>query len=274
MIGGRRADLATLDPVEARSPALVRFFGRVMRRSMARSFHGVRLAKGSRPSLPDGQAAIVYANHPSWWDPAFFMVLTRGLFPNRRAFGPIDLEALRHYRFMSRIGLFGVDQHSSRGAARFLRTAERVLRLPDAVLWITPEGRFADPRVRPVRLQPGLAHLVRRCPQAVVVPLALEYAFWDERFLEALCRFGEPFVASAVGAEALSALLEERLMGTMDALAADVMAREPERFDLLLPGKAGIGGVYDLWRRARARLAGERFVPEHGRIGRERSLRP
>ena len=46
------------------------------------------------------------------------------------------------------------------------------------------------PATRPVRLRPGLAHLARRVPGATIVPLALEYPFWDERTPEALCRFG------------------------------------------------------------------------------------
>ena len=60
------------------------------------------------------------------------------------------------------------------------------------MLWITAEGSFTDARTRPVRLRPGLAHLARRVPGATIVPLALEYPFWDERTPEALCRFGTP----------------------------------------------------------------------------------
>jgi hypothetical protein len=50
----------------------------------------------------------------------------------------------------------------------------------------------------------------------------------------------------------------------MDRLAADVMSRDPARFTSLIQGRAGIGGVYDLWRRARAALRGEAFDPAHG----------
>lgn len=273
MIGARQQDLATLDPIAARSPALVAFFGRIMARTMARSFHAVRLARTGRPHLLDGRPAVVYANHPSWWDPALFMVLATRLFRARPGFGPIDLEALRRYRFMSRIGLFGVEQGTGRGAARFLRTAERILAQRDALLWITPEGEFTDVRARPVRLRRGLAHLARRCPHAILVPLALEYPFWTERTPEALCRFGEPVQASAhaeLSVQGWSALLEERLTGAMDALARDAIARDPGRFDLVLSGRAGIGGVYDLWRRVRALAQGERFTPEHGSITRAR----
>ena len=43
------------------------------------------------------------------------------------------------------------------------------------------------------------------------------------------------------------------------------MSREPSRFEPLVSGDAGIGGVYDLWRRAKALVRGERFKPQHGR---------
>jgi hypothetical protein len=51
----------------------------------------------------------------------------------------------------------------------------------------------------------------------------------------------------------------------MDRLSADSMTRDPARFEPLLSGEAGVGGVYDLWRRAKALVRGERFHPQHGR---------
>ena len=112
-----------------------------------------------------------------------------------------------------------------------------------------------------------LAHLARRSPSAIFVPMALEYVFWTERQPEALCRFGEPVDAAAqpqLDLPGWSALLQERLTRTMDALAEDAMTRDPGRFRVLLRGRSGIGGVYDLWRRALAAMRHERFRPEHG----------
>jgi 1-acyl-sn-glycerol-3-phosphate acyltransferase len=261
--------LAAIDPVAARSLLLVRFFAYVMARSMAGSFHSVRIAALGVPPLPAARPVIVYANHPSWWDPAFFIVLATKLFPERQGFGPIDIEALAKYRFMSRIGLFGVEPSTRRGGARFLKTSLRILRDPRAMLWITPEGRFTDPRERPVRLRPGLAHLARRMPSALVLPLALEYPFWEERTPEALCCFGRAIDAGAEpdrSIESWSQLLQHRLQDTMEELASAALARDPRCFSVLLSGRAGVGGVYDLWRRLRARLRNEEFRAEHGRL--------
>lgn len=259
--------LLAVDPVTARSPLMVAFFARVMAQAMTRDFHAVRIS-GNIPEPPATRPAVIYANHPSWWDPALFAVLTKRCFPDRQGYGPIDIEALARYRFMSRIGLFGIES-SSRLGRRFLRTSLRVLDDPRSLLWITPEGRFADPRERPVQLRPGLAHLARRAQHAIFVPMAVEYVFWTERQPEALCRFGVPLDPSTqthLDVSAWSALLQRQLTETMDALAKDAVARDPLRFRLLLRGRSGIGGVYDLWRRARAILRQERFRPEHGRF--------
>jgi 1-acyl-sn-glycerol-3-phosphate acyltransferase len=258
---------AAVDVVAARSPALCSFFASVMRRQMRRHFHAVRVAKAGPPRLPQGRAAIVYSNHPSWWDPALFIVLNTTLLGGRKGYGPMEAAQLERYAFMRRIGVFGVERGTRRGAAAFLRTSAAILADPESVLWITSEGTFADPRLRPVRLRPGTAHLMARHEGVLAIPLALEYPFWTERLPEALCRFGEPLQGERGSVASWQARLEEGLSLTMDALAADAMAWDPRRFELVLRGRSGVGGIYDLSRRARAALRGERFEPEHG--GRE-----
>jgi len=253
------------DVVARRSPALCRFFGAVMRRQMRQHFHAVRIARAGMPSLPKGRAAIVYSNHPSWWDPALFIVLAATVFPGRRGYGPMDAAALARYGFMRRIGAFGVEPDTRRGAADFLRAGTTILSDPDAMFWVTAEGTFADPRIRPVCLRPGTAHLLAHRDDVVAVPLAIEYPFWTERLPEALCRFGEPIFGEDCHSVAdARARLENRLATAMDKLALDAIARDPGRFETVLHGRSGIGGVYDLYRRVRAARRGERFVAEHG----------
>ncbi|AWB09025.1 acyltransferase (plasmid) [Azospirillum humicireducens] len=256
----------TDDPVALRSRLLCWFFGGVMARRLRRGFHAVRLARPGWPVLPPGRPVIVYLNHPSWWDPALLIVMGTTRFRKRPGYGPIDAEMLRRYRFMRRIGLFGLEPGRA-GAVAFLRKAEQILADPHAMLWITAEGAFTDPRRRPVSLRPGIAHLVRRMPSALVVPLAVEYPFWDERTPEALMRFGEPMDAAIFAGLAvpeIAAELEERLETVMDQLALDAQSREPARFLSLIEGTVGIGGVYDLWRRMRALARGQSFSPAHG----------
>jgi hypothetical protein len=195
------------------------------------------------------------------------MLLALRLFPDRRHYAPIEAAALEKYRFFTRLGFFGVDG-TVHGVRRFLDVGRRILDRPDATLWVTAEGRFTDPRQRPVELRPGLGHLLRGAvTDATVLPLTLEYPFWDERLPEALARFGRPIAATAestMTAADWTLVLGGWLQVTQEALAADALARDPARFELLSKGRVGVGLTYDLWRRFRARLRGERFRAGHG----------
>ena len=250
-------------PVARRSPALAWFFSGVMARAMRRSFRAVRLLAPGLPPLPPGRPLVIYSNHPSWWDPAFYMALHPRLFPGREGYGPIEAAQLRRYRFFARVGLWGVEEGRA-GAASFLRTAEAILQDPARVIWMTAQGRFADPRERPLRLRAGLSHLLARAPHAIVLPLALEYPFWGERRPEALAHFGPPLDgAEGLGAAAWAARLEEALTEACDRLAAASAARDPSAFVTILDGRRGVCGPYGLWQRLLALLTGRRHDPDH-----------
>ncbi len=253
-------------PLDLSSPLRLGAFRLYLRYFFWRRFHAVRIASGTAPPPYTGRPLIVYCNHPSWWDPALLLLAIPHLLPQRRGFGPMDAAELERYGLFRRMGVFGIEANSGRGAAAFLRIARTGLDRPDSVLAITAEGAFTDPRCRPVRLRAGLAHLARMCPQAVVLPLALEYSFWNESKPEALLRFGAP-VRPAAGGEASvaawQAALEAGLTEAMDALAAASATRDPAQFTRLFGGTAGVGGIYDMWRRLRGAVRGQAFDPRH-----------
>jgi hypothetical protein len=49
-----------------------------------------------------------------------------------------------------------------------------------------------DNRQRPLGVKPGVARLPEIAPDALVLPLAIEYGFWMERGGEAFIAFGAP----------------------------------------------------------------------------------
>jgi len=247
-----------------RSPILFRLFRLYLRWYFYRSFHAVRIARDGLPPATGDRPLILYSNHPSWWDPAVYILLGDKLFPGRQGYGPIDSKSLSQYGLLARMGAFGVPRDEKRGAVTFLRTGLAVLARPSTVLVVTAEGRFTDHRARPIILQPGLAHVARRVPDAIILPLALEYCFWNESRAEVLMRFGPPVQPPATDdVTAWNERLEAALTETMDALAAQSMTRNAGLFQPLLRGGAGVGGIYDLWRRARAVMAGRPFDPSH-----------
>jgi 1-acyl-sn-glycerol-3-phosphate acyltransferase len=263
-----RSHAASADsPVALRSPLHVAFFERAFARFFRRHMRALRLARWGRPQPPPADTPlVVFANHPSWWDGVAVMLLSRRLFPEREVFAPMEARALARYPFMRRIGVFGIETDSPRGAAAFLRAAEGVLSGPGRILWVNAPGRFSDARERPVPVAPGLARLPEIAPGAAFLPLALEYPFWTERKAEMLAGFGPPVPGAellALGRPARAARLSGALAAVMDRLAADAIARDPTRFETLLQGREGMGGAYQAWSRLRAALRGRRFDPRH-----------
>ncbi|MBC7928198.1 MAG: lysophospholipid acyltransferase family protein, partial [Bryobacteraceae bacterium] len=194
---------------------------------LRRNFHCVRVAGSSYARVASGRPFLVYVNHPSWWDPLVGLEVAMYLFPDWAHYAPIDAEALRRYGFFRKLGFFGVEPGTASGAATYLRMGEAVLSQQKQAFWVTAQGHFADPRTRPMQLRPGTGHLLHRVRNVNVLPMAIEYPFWEERFPEALVRFGEP-IAVDDGAsrppDEWTALLAARLEATQDRLAQDAMA--------------------------------------------------
>lgn len=262
---------ASPSPVVLRSERMMAFFNVAFSRTFAGHFTALRVAHWGEPALPEGRPAIILANHPGWWDGVMFMLLMRRFFLERPGFTPMDAAALEKYAFMKRLGVFGVEQNSGRGAVRFLQTAKQVLAAPNHMLWMNAPGRFADARERPVPLAPGVTRLPEIAPDAVIVPLALEYVHWTEKRGEALLAFGAPLEAGALLAldrAARTEVIRDAMAATMDRLALDAISREPERFRTVLDGRVGMGGLYGAWQYLKAILRGQAHDPRHQSRGR------
>jgi phytoene desaturase len=261
----QKRQVANLPPLPHRSLWRVWLFNRLFRRWMRKSFHAVRLSRTGKPPATAGAPIVVVLNHPSWWDPLMGVVLA-GLFDGYRHYVPINADALKQYRLFEALGFFGVESGTPAGALAFLRTGSAILSQPHNSLWITAHGQFTDARLRPVRLRGGVGHLLRRLQDVIVLPLAVEYPFWQERFPEALAHFGEPiFVGSGrdhTVAQWMSRI-EAGLTAAQDKLAQIAQAQDPSCFETLLGGNVGVGGIYDLWRCFKALFRGRRFHAAH-----------
>ena len=233
--------------IPAVSQMTLRFFRRIVRIYFRRHFRSVMVQQSEVLSGLAGPL-IVYANHSSWWDPMVSALLAERLLPGRKHYAPMDAAALKRYPILAKIGIFPVEMATARGAAQFLRTSEAIL-VSGGVVWITPQGRFADSRARPLGFKAGLAALAARVPQVQIIPLAIEYTFWDERLPETLLRFGEPVrVTEGMNMEAATERLESALVAAMEELKAGAMARDASAFRVLLRGGRGTGGVYGMGR--------------------------
>ena len=255
------------DPLRRYSTPLFAGFVRYLNWYVRRHFHAVLVSLEGLPSIPVGRPLIIYCNHPSWWDPLMFVLIGRALFPGRRGYGPMEAKSLERYSILQRLGAFAVELDSARGGVTFMIQGKRILANPDSVLWLTAEGAFTDVRQRPVQIRQGLGYLVRMTAGVVVIPMALEYPFWNESRPVAVCRFGKPIDihrdAKARSATEWNDVFESALSQTMEQVAKEVIDRNPARFRSILRGSSGVGGIYDGWRRLRACSRGRRFDASH-----------
>jgi 1-acyl-sn-glycerol-3-phosphate acyltransferase len=263
MDGHRRRHVS---PVSRRSEPVHRFMVSYFERFFRRHMNGLHIAEwGLPPALTRGKI-IVYSNHSAWWDAALYIMASRRFFPQHETYAPIDARMLAQYGFLSRMGAFGVDPDTRRGASQFLAQSANVLAADKRAIWITAQGTFRDARERPLRLKAGVGRLIELAPDATVLPLAIEYSFWLERGAEAFLAFGDPMPGKdllELPRGARLARLEQSLTGTLDRLNADVQARDPAKFGAVLMGHSGIGGIYDGWRRLSAFMRGRPFDASH-----------
>jgi len=252
-------------PLPKRWNWFVRGFRGYVKRYVRKHFHAVRLSKTGAALPDDGAPLLLVLNHPGWWDPMIGVVLA-DLFPAYTHYAAIEATMLAKYKSFNRLGFFGVDATSLRGAAEFLQTGEAILAEPKRAAWVTAQGEFADARTRPLNLRSGVGHLAARLSTGWVIPVALEYAFWTERTPESLVRLGMPLKLEAKSGtgKVWTARIEAALAETLDGLNAEAATRDPAKFSELLSGTVGVGGVYDAFRRSVALATGQRFDAGHG----------
>ncbi len=247
------------------STTWLRLFSAYNRSYLRRHFHRIRILKMGRPRIFT-QPTVVYLNHASWWDPLVCLFLSRQFFDDRDSFAPIDAAMIERYRFFKNLGFFGVEQHTVRGAVTFLRASRALLSSSRNMLWLTPQGRFADVRERPLQLQPGLAALATRLSDVAFLPLAIEYPFWAESRPEVLLSFGRPLMSdrrSRRDADEWSRLLAGALESTQEELTIGSCRRDPRDWLTINRGRSGGNLIYDTLRRLRAWMSGRQFVGEH-----------
>ncbi len=236
------------------------------RNYVAKNFHALRISKTGLPADPGEGPLVFLLNHPSWWDPITGILLSK-IFTTRVPYCPIDSRGLGKYKFFSWIGLYSVEMGTTKGAIGFFKTTFYILNQPGTMVWITGQGQFSDARERPVKIRPGLGHLARKLVGGHVVPVAIEYPFWNERYPEALVRFGAPIPLGKGKdntVEEWTGIFESALEQNMNALSLEALARDPALFETHIKGRAGVGGVYDFWRRLKSWARGKPFDAEHG----------
>lgn len=249
-----------------RSQRWCRWFPLYVNHYLLKHFQSIQSLNGLPLQQLDNRQLVIYTNHPSWWDPMLYMWLAQQYLPERQHFGPMDKVGLDQYPFMRKLGIFPVEQGSSRGGIQFLRTASGLLQTqkPTAV-WVAATGQFQDATLRPMTVQSGIARLAARLAsqseqEYLFVPLALNYTFLHDRKPHAFVHSGQVVLAED-DPDFMHNQLQLALTEASDKLNHAICQRQP--LTVLSDSTAGTGGIYQLSRQIKAFVQRKPYVAQH-----------
>ena len=227
------------------------------RRMLRRGFHRVWIrGEEHLRAVAEGGPVIAFSNHTNWWDGLMLFLLTRRL-PEKSFHCMMEEKQLRHYRFFTWIGAFGVNLDNPREAARSVRYALRLLEDDGNLVWIFPQGEMLPPG-RPITAHPGVALLARKTPRARLLPVAFRYEFLRQDKPEILIEIGEALPA----AEADLSAIESAAQAVADRAARAVETRDLTGYEVAMAPALPINKKWEWFCRAcTGRLDG--FRPEN-----------
>ena len=246
---------------ERTSAGFRRMFSRYVERMMRRRFHAVRLLAGDERVLDEVDASrrptIILISHASWWDPLLGLLLWRRCFPNRDIFLPMDESQLRRFAFFRRIGVFGIDPDNPKSLDAMRRhVLDRFSESDTALLGLTPQGRFTDPR-EPVRLRPGAAAIAASLPEPPeVAVISVEYVFWQDARPEVLVSTVRVTPPEGTSTASWQRRFTDAMSAARDRLATAAIGRRPEDFNVIVGAGAKINPFMDAWLRWRGQSGG------------------
>lgn len=242
-------------------PRVARVFRLIARSMIRRAFHALRFTPASLGTLDavaqhDGPV-VCCLTHAGWWDPMLGLLVHIERFAphGRDGIAPIDAAVLGNIGIFRRLGLFGLDPDSPASMRTLTSYAlGRMAQADRPTLWITPQGRFQDPR-SPIEIRPGAAAVLARLHQPRALVLAIEYPFWDDKKPEMLAHAQEiPPPRAAGSTAAWHKALAAAMPDAAAALAAAAVTRNPANFQIVLGGRTGgTFPVYDWFMRLTGR---------------------
>jgi 1-acyl-sn-glycerol-3-phosphate acyltransferase len=179
------------------------------RRAVRRRFDGVFVNGLDRArSLVDVGPVLFAANHISWWDTFFLVLLDDAL--DTDSYCLMDQDNLARLPFFAGFGALPIDTRGGPSTRAQLRAAREILdgtATARRALWIFPQGTQRPHHLRPLQFKGGVRLLAK--PGVPVVPVAMALLFRERPEPTLFVDFGDAIdgatVASREGVAAVEA---------------------------------------------------------------------
>lgn len=211
-----------------KSAAFEKLFAIYNRNLLKRRFYSFRVSGfdfllNKYSNLP----LLIYCNHSSWWDGlvAFQISYETGL----QSFIMMEEKQLRKLFLFRLLGAFSVVRENPRAALKSLNYAANILRSdPNNTLWIFPQGEIMPNDLRPLKFYNGLAKIVKKVGNCMLVSLSMRYEFLGEFKPRIFVKIREPEFFSEceyLDTKKLTEKFSAQMTENLDSLKSDVIAQ-------------------------------------------------
>ncbi len=140
---------------------------------MKRRFRSLYVRNGH--TIDRTKATLYICNHHYWWDGLTPLVLNEFIF-HQHARAIMEDKQMRAYPFFSKIGAFSINRNNPKSALSSLDYAAQWLRVPNACLFLYPEGKFSQPH-EPIRIESGVTKLLDWAPVCDLVCISMHISY-------------------------------------------------------------------------------------------------
>jgi hypothetical protein len=126
------------------------------------------------PSALAGAPTIFVSNHQAYWDAAIAGMVAGEVGKTLRV--QASQVVLRDFPFLRWLGISGVDETDPMSVAQALAAdREHIGASEGHALWLFAQGPYRAPEDASMHFRRGASHLVRKLPEAAVIPVAIRY---------------------------------------------------------------------------------------------------
>ncbi|ARI77679.1 lysophospholipid acyltransferase family protein [Halobacillus mangrovi] len=137
---------------------------------------------------PPSQKTLFLINHSSWWDPLMIYHLNDRVIQSD-GYGMMHEDGIKRFPFFIKIGAFSVNPDHRRHLMNSLQYSAKLLR-ENKTVWMFPQGSEQHLEKRPLHFLSGISYIVKKCPEANVVPISLYYSHEHTRKPNAYINIG------------------------------------------------------------------------------------
>lgn len=149
------------------------FFGLYLHAHMQFAFRNVNIVNNF---ADQGGSMLLIGNHFSWWDGFIARHVNKKVL-KRKLHLMMDETQLDKRKFLSKLGAFSIRKHN-RSAIESLKYASEIIRHPENLLILYPQGRFQSLHHYPVTFEKGWFRVIQEPPdhlQIVFMAALVDY---------------------------------------------------------------------------------------------------